>query len=96
MPSRSKSGPAAKVSTDAPGADLDVAHTSVLPRLVDMDTVAAALGVTTRHIRRLVAERRLPFVKVGYFVRFDPVHLARRVDQHRVDVHPPPKRISGD
>jgi len=32
--------------------------------------VAAALATSPRFIRRLVAERRLPFVKVGRHVRF--------------------------
>ena len=34
-----------------------------------------ALGTTRRHVQRLVAERRMPFVKVGRFVRFDPAAL---------------------
>lgn len=66
--------------TERPGA---------LPALVRMDTVAEALGVTERHIRRLVAERRIPFVKVGYFVRFDPREVARWLDAHRVEVLTP-------
>lgn len=55
-----------------------------LPELVRMDVVAKALCVTERHLRRLVAERRIPFVKVGYFVRFDPNEVARWVAAHRV------------
>ena len=39
--------------------------------LMDIDGVAAALGVSRRHIQRLVGERRIPFLKVGRFVRFD-------------------------
>jgi hypothetical protein len=33
-----------------------------------------------------VAERRIPFVKVGRFVRFDPGELDVWLDQQRVDV----------
>lgn len=56
-----------------------------LPELVGMDAVAAALGVTERHVRRLVTERRIPYVRVGHFIRFDPEELARWVDEHRVE-----------
>ena len=33
--------------------------------LVDIGWVAQRLGVTVRHVRRLVAERRIPLVQVG-------------------------------
>ena len=39
--------------------------------LVDIDTVAAYLGVSVRHVRRLVDERRIPFIKWGHLLRFD-------------------------
>jgi excisionase family DNA binding protein len=52
--------------------------------LLDTDEVAMALRVTPRHVRRLVAERRIPFVKVGRFVRFDPGELDVWLDQQRV------------
>ena len=32
-------------------------------RLLDIDEVADSLGVSHRYVRRLVAERRIPFVK---------------------------------
>lgn len=57
-----------------------------LPVLVDTETVAGALGVSVRHVRRLVTERRIPFVKVGYFVRFDPAAVSAWVDAHRVEI----------
>ncbi|HVA08948.1 MAG TPA: helix-turn-helix domain-containing protein [Acidimicrobiales bacterium] len=53
--------------------------------LLDTDAVAVALGVTPRHIRRLVAERRIPFLKVGRFVRFDPAALNVWLDDLRVE-----------
>jgi excisionase family DNA binding protein len=53
--------------------------------LLDVDGVALALGVTPRHVRRLVAERRIPFFKVGRFVRFDPGELDLWLEQNRVD-----------
>ena len=52
--------------------------------LVDIPTVAEALGVTVRHVRRFVAERRIPHVRVGHFIRFDPGDVRRWIDEHRV------------
>jgi excisionase family DNA binding protein len=47
-------------------------NTSRSPALLDVAALAQRLGVTERFVRRLVAERRVPFYKVGKFVRFDP------------------------
>jgi excisionase family DNA binding protein len=57
-----------------------------LPRLIDAETVAEYLGTSVRHIRRLVDERRIPFVKVGRHVRFDVDEVSAWVDDHRVGV----------
>jgi len=35
-------------------------------------------------VRRLVAERRIPFLKIGKYVRFDPDELAAWLDAQRV------------
>ena len=51
--------------------------------LLDIDTVAVILGVTRRHVQRLVFERRIPFLKVGRFVRFDEVSLNVWLDEQR-------------
>jgi excisionase family DNA binding protein len=53
--------------------------------LLGIDAVAEALGVTSRHVQRLVSERRIPFLKVGRFVRFDPGALNVWLDQQRVE-----------
>lgn len=42
-----------------------------LPHLVDIPTLAEHLGVGVRHVRRLVAERRIPYVEWGHLIRFD-------------------------
>jgi len=55
-----------------------------LPRLLDIAGVAEHLGVTERHVRRLVAERRIPFIKWGHLLRFDPVEVASWLDGVRV------------
>jgi excisionase family DNA binding protein len=36
-----------------------------LPQLLSMEELAERLGVTHRHVRRLIAERRVPFLRVG-------------------------------
>jgi excisionase family DNA binding protein len=39
---------------------------------MDLPAVAERLGVNHRHVRRLVHERRIPFIKWGHLLRFDP------------------------
>jgi excisionase family DNA binding protein len=41
------------------------------PRLLDVTAVAEYLSVNTRHVRGLVLERRIPFIKWGHLVRFE-------------------------
>src|SRR3954467_13957425 len=53
----------------------------VLPQLLDMSEVAARLSTTERHVRRLVSERRIPFVRVGRFIRFDPADVAAWLEE---------------
>ena len=51
--------------------------------LIDLPTLAETLGVNHRHIRRLVAERRIPFIKWGHLLRFDPIDVQQWIDEHR-------------
>lgn len=53
------------------------------PRLLDITTLSERLGVNTRHVRRLVAERRIPFIKWGHLIRFDPVEVKLWIDVYR-------------
>jgi excisionase family DNA binding protein len=52
--------------------------------LLDIARVAERLAVSERFVRRLVFERRLPFLKIGQFVRFDPVEVERWIAEARV------------
>ena len=52
--------------------------------LLGIGAVAERLGVQNRHVRRLVAERRIPFIKWGHLLRFDPVELERWIDSARI------------
>lgn len=51
--------------------------------LVDLPALAQRLGVNHRHIRRLVAERRIPYLKWGHLLRFDPEDIDAWLDEHR-------------
>ncbi len=55
-------------------------------RLVSLDEAAEMLGTGLRFTRRLVAERRIEFVKVGRHVRIPLRALRRYVDA--ATVHP--------
>lgn len=54
-----------------------------LPYLMRIEAVAEHLGVSVRHVRRLVQERRIPHLKWGHFVLFDPAELAPWLEQFR-------------
>lgn len=43
--------------------------------LLDYRQLSIWLNDSVRHLRRLVDEDRIPYVKVGHFVRFDPVAI---------------------
>jgi excisionase family DNA binding protein len=55
-----------------------------VPQLLTMDEFAERLGVTRRHLRRLVAERRVPFVRVGRFIRFQPAEVSDWLSRNSV------------
>ncbi len=52
-------------------------------RLIGISDVAEQLGVDVRHVRRLVHEKRIPYIKWGHLLRFDPTELAAWIDTHR-------------
>ena len=57
-------------------------------QLLDIAAVAEQLGTSVRHIRRLVQERRIPVVRVGRLIRFDPVDIDAWLDKHRSSAEP--------
>lgn len=59
--------------------------------LMDIVEVAERLGITVRYVRRLVAERRIPFVKFGHLLRFDPGDIDAWVESAKVEALWPPK-----
>ncbi len=56
--------------------------------LLDIPALAARLAVSERFVRRLVHERRIPYLKVGHFVRFDPRDIDEVLRSSRVDERP--------
>lgn len=65
--------------------------TNSLPHLLTIEELADHLGVTVRHVRRLIADKRVPYVKWRRFIRFDPDEIARWLDDAR---HP--QRLGND
>ncbi len=59
-----------------------------LPHLLTIEELAEHLGVTVRHVRRQIAERRVPYLKVGHLVRFYPDEIAGWLDESRRPRHP--------
>ena len=74
--------------SDQEGTTVRVAKTDDKPStsstaLWDIEAVAHRLGVEVRHIRRLVNERRIPFIKWGHLLRFDPAEIEAWLDSAR-------------
>lgn len=54
--------------------------------LIDLPALADRLGVSERHVRRLVFERRIPYIKWGHLLRFDPDAIEAWLAAARVSV----------
>jgi excisionase family DNA binding protein len=55
------------------------------PVLLDVDEAARRLGTKPRFVRRLIAERRIEFHRVGRHVRISEKALADFIDEGRVE-----------
>jgi excisionase family DNA binding protein len=55
-------------------------------RLLTVETAADRMSTSVRFVRRLIAERRIEFVKVGRHVRISETALAEFIEAGRV--HP--------
>ena len=49
-----------------------------------LEDVADRLGVNERYVRRLIAERRVPYLKIDHLIRFDPNDIEQWISQTRV------------
>ncbi|MEA2702074.1 MAG: hypothetical protein QOJ69_1961 [Actinomycetota bacterium] len=64
--------------------------------LMDLPALAKRLGVNHRFVRRLVAERRVPFIKFGHLLRFDPDEIEVWLGTARVPTDMGPHRAMPD
>ena len=54
-------------------------------QLLDIDQAADRLNVTPRFIRRLIAQRRIDYLKIGKFIRFNPADLDDWIEAQRIE-----------
>jgi len=64
----------------------------MVERLFTIDEAADALGTSNRFPRRLIAERRIRFVRLGKFVRIPESAITEFVDEGTVAVVARPRR----
>ena len=57
-----------------------------MEKLYTLDEAARVMGTTDRFPRRLVAQRRIRFVKVGHFVRIPESAIDEFLDEGTVEV----------
>ena len=53
--------------------------------LLTVEEAAQCMKMSVRHVRRLVAERRIQFHKLGRSVRFDPGDVREYIESCRVE-----------
>ena len=56
-----------------------------MDRLLTVEEAADRLGTSVRFVRRLIAERRITYVRVGRYVRIGEADLASFVAAGRVE-----------
>lgn len=61
------------------------ARNSVSPHVLTVDETAAALRISVRQVRRMISERRIPYVRVGRSVRIAPDDLTAFIRSGRVE-----------
>lgn len=54
--------------------------------LIDIAELARWLATSPRHVRRLVEEQRVPYLKIGHYVRFDPAEISDWINRQRVSM----------
>jgi excisionase family DNA binding protein len=63
--------------------------------LLDIDGLADRLGVGERFVRRLVEERRIPYLKIGRLVRFDAREVEEWISCRRIQPTGPDGVVDG-
>ena len=62
--------------------------TPELDTLLSVEEAAERLGTSVRFVRRLIAERRIAYMKVGRHVRLDPTDVEAFIAASRVEIRP--------
>lgn len=52
--------------------------------LLNRNQIAKFLGVSPRTVSNMVRQRRIPVIKFGGTVRFDPVRVRRALDKYEI------------
>ena len=52
--------------------------------LLDIKEAAERLGTTERHMRALIANRKIAYIKVGRLIRFDPKSLDEWIEANSI------------
>ena len=52
--------------------------------LLDIKEAADRLGTTERHMRALIADRKIAYIKVGRLIRFDPKSLDEWIEAQTI------------
>jgi excisionase family DNA binding protein len=58
---------------------------TTVEEVLTVEEAAARMKMSARYVRRLVAERRIPFHKVGRSVRLKAADVAAHIDAGRVE-----------
>ena len=58
-----------------------------MDKLLTVEEAAERLDTSVRFLRRLIAERRIAFVRVGRHVRIDPANLEAFIAAGRVEAN---------
>lgn len=61
-------------------------------RLLDVQEVATLTGQAKQSIYQMVSARKIPHVKIGHSVRFDPREIEEWIENLKVSVIPNTKR----
>jgi excisionase family DNA binding protein len=57
---------------------------NIQPGYLNRQQIAKFLGVSVRTISNMIRQRRIPFIKFGGTVRFDPVKVRKALEKYAI------------
>jgi len=57
---------------------------SIQPGYLNREQIAMFLGVSVRTISNMIRQRRIPFIKFGGTVRFDPIKVRKALEKYEI------------